>query len=138
MIKLVLTTLKADLNPGNIILEEEKDGEPRIKAIIDWDTTGYFPIWWIWYHPSCCPALDIEGWEAYPAGKEPMQFRWKLARYLEAALGFEVAYVSQPRGVPPAFRNEFEEFWSGRAQKGLKSFKRQRMPGFFHSLVYKY
>lgn len=60
----------ADLGPGNIMM---RDGE--ISAIIDWESGGYYPKFWIATKPGVSPGLDF-----YPAidGVESGEWRKRL------------------------------------------------------------
>ncbi len=84
----------SDLNPMNIIVADtiasEEHRGPRIKSILDWECGGYYPLWWLWYKPSFCWALDVP-WlpRPYPRDKEPWMFRSTLAGCLKLWTKFD-------------------------------------------------
>lgn len=45
----------ADLGPGNIIVRDN-----HLAAIIDWESLGYYPLFWIATKPSVSPGLDFD------------------------------------------------------------------------------
>ena len=65
-----------DLGPGNIIVSD--DG--RVAGIIDWETAGYYPAFWIATKPSVSPGLDF-----CPsiAGCDDFEWRKRLRMELE-------------------------------------------------------
>lgn len=84
----------SDLNPMNIIVADtiasKEHRGPLIKSIIDWESAGYYPLWWLWYKPSFSWALDVPDLPSpFPRDKEPWMFRSTLAGCLKLWTGFE-------------------------------------------------
>ncbi|KAL8835326.1 MAG: hypothetical protein Q9176_006978 [Flavoplaca citrina] len=70
----------ADLGPTNIMVAE--DG--TVEGIIDWESAGYYPNFWIATKPSVSPGLDLC---PAPAGCEEWDWRKALKSELEG-MGF--------------------------------------------------
>ncbi len=75
----------ADLGPTNIMVSE--DG--RVEGVIDWESAGFYPEFWIATKPSVSPGLDLC---PAPPGSTEMDWRRALKRELER-LGFPQAKV---------------------------------------------
>ena len=55
-----ITLTHGDLHPSNIIVSVPEDGPIRIKAIIDWHQSGWYPSYWEWCKLSWCVPYDGE------------------------------------------------------------------------------
>lgn len=73
----------ADLGPTNIMVSE--DG--MVEGVIDWESAGYYPRFWIATKPSVSPGLDLC---PAPPGCEEWDWRKSLKTELER-LGFPQA-----------------------------------------------
>lgn len=55
----------SDLHPSNILISREEEGPPRIKAIIDWHQSGWYPEPWEWLKSQSIVDRDSDWCKVY-------------------------------------------------------------------------
>ena len=80
-----------DMQPGNIIVTIPSNSaeSTRLSAIIDWETAGFYPYWWISTKPYTCPVFCMYT-EQGEADYTWMEF---LGKALDYALPFPQDYA---------------------------------------------
>ena len=84
-----------DMQPGNIIVTAPSSPTEswRISAIIDWETAGFYPYWWLTTKPSTCPVFCMQ------TEQGENDFAWMdfFGQALEQVLGFpkDMAWITR-------------------------------------------
>ena len=103
-----------DMSPKNVFvfMPAEKTGQVQVSTIIDWETAGYYPYWWMSTHARTCQDLFLEHKSIGVAWKDAMDPAWMLSNALiREGFRHELGYFGQHvlKSEIPDFVKEHEE-----------------------------